>query len=245
MPCWIKCWIGLTERKNRQKRKKIMLDEETSCWVKLCSRSNFSSNIFTPIQHSFYVGSVYSMFHLKFHSDDVISNVRTSNFEWFNKTKTLCEIITIKKLHTSKSKWAWTTAKTILTIRSLICFKTVFEVFHNHPKYFLKRDSIFHNYFLYCVLERTQLLPLLYPLTRFTSAWLFIIRVYKLWYYHWQKYVRCHLWFDIKWKNEWTCMLRKTYWMTRANDINFHSTLPQHLSNILSNMLDKMLDRFN
>ena len=41
------------------------------------------------------------MFHTTFHSCDVISNVKTSNFEWFNKTKTLCKIITIKKSYTS------------------------------------------------------------------------------------------------------------------------------------------------
>ena len=31
---------------------------------------------------------------------DVISNDKTSNFEWFNKTKTPCKIITIKKSYT-------------------------------------------------------------------------------------------------------------------------------------------------
>ena len=36
------------------------------------------------------------MFHPTFHSCDVIANVKTSNFEWFNKTKTLCKLITIK-----------------------------------------------------------------------------------------------------------------------------------------------------
>ena len=34
-------------------------------------------------------------------------------------------------------------------------------------------------------------------------------------------------------------------WMTSTNDINFHLTFLQLLSNILCNMLDKMLDRFN
>ena len=44
---------------------------------------------------------------------------------------------------------------------------------------------------------------------------------------------------------EWTCMLDETSWMTRTNNINFHPTFLQHLSNISSNMLDKMLDGFN
>ena len=50
-----------------------------------------------------------------FHSYDIISNVRTSNFEWFNKTKTLCKIITMKKIIHIKSKWAWTATRKILT----------------------------------------------------------------------------------------------------------------------------------
>ena len=49
---------------------------------------------------NFNIGLVYSLFHSIFHSHDVILNVRTSNFEWFNKTKTLCKIIAIKKNHT-------------------------------------------------------------------------------------------------------------------------------------------------
>ena len=40
------------------------------------------------------------MFHTTFYSCDVISNDKTSNFEWFNKTKTRCKIITIKKSYT-------------------------------------------------------------------------------------------------------------------------------------------------
>ena len=39
-------------------------------------------------------------------------------------------------------------------------------------------------------------------------------------------------------------MLDETWWMTRRNDINFHPTFLQHLSNISFNILDKMLDRF-
>ena len=30
MPCWMKCWIGLTERKNSKKKKK----KKKSCWIK-------------------------------------------------------------------------------------------------------------------------------------------------------------------------------------------------------------------
>ena len=120
-----------------------------------------------------------------------------------------------------------------------------FEALHTHPKHFLKCLSILHNELLCYVLERTQLMSPFYPLSRFTSCLLFIIRVYKLWKYHWQKHVRRHLWFDIKWKNDWTCMLNKTCCMTRTNDINFHPTFLQQSSNISSNMLDKMLDRFN
>ena len=37
----------------------------------------------------------------------------------------------------------------------------------------------------------------------------------------------------------------ETYWVTRANDINFHPKFFQRLPKISSNMLDKMLDRFN
>ena len=78
-----------------------MFNEEKLCWMKIWLRANISSNIFRLIQQNFHVGLVYSLFHPAFHSDDVISNVRTLNFEWFNKTKTLCKIITIKKSYTS------------------------------------------------------------------------------------------------------------------------------------------------
>ena len=69
-----------------------MLNEEKSCLIKNWLRANFSSNIFRLIQHNFLVGPAYSLFHLTFHFYAVISNVRTLNFEWFNKTKTLCNI---------------------------------------------------------------------------------------------------------------------------------------------------------
>ena len=78
--------------------------------------------IFRLIQHNFHVGSVYSLFHPAFHYYFHSSfihhslNLRTSNFEWFNKTKTLCKIITIKKITNIKLNWAWTAAKKILTI---------------------------------------------------------------------------------------------------------------------------------
>ena len=78
-----------------------MLDEEKSCWMKFWWWANFPSNIFTLIHQSFHVGSVYTLFHPIFPSYDVISNVRTSNCQWFNKTKTLCKIVAIKKSHTS------------------------------------------------------------------------------------------------------------------------------------------------
>ena len=111
MSCWMKCWIGLAERKNNKKRKThVGWSKMKSCWMKIWSRANLSSNIFRLIQHNFHIGSVYSLFHLMtlFHCYDVISNDRTSNFEWFNKTKTLCKIITIKKITHIKSKWAST-----------------------------------------------------------------------------------------------------------------------------------------
>ena len=92
------------------------MDKEKSCWMKIWSRANVSFNIFKLIQHNFHVASIYSLFHSIFYSYDVILDVRTSNFEWFSKTKTLCKIITMKKSHTSKSKWAWTAAKKIPTI---------------------------------------------------------------------------------------------------------------------------------
>ena len=109
---WTKCCIGLTELKNDKKRKtyvwwrKIMFDEN------LIARKLFLQH-FQPHpthQHNFYVGLVYSLFHAAFRSYDVISNVRTLNFEWFNNTKMLCKIIAIKKLYTSyrngfEQKW--------------------------------------------------------------------------------------------------------------------------------------------
>ena len=175
MPCWMKYRIGLTERKNSKKKKKIMFHENILHWMKIWSRANFSSNIFRLIQHSFHVGLVYSLFHPKFYSYDVISNVRTSNFEWSNKTKTLCKIITIKKWHTSN--------RNSLNSRQEDSDhqSNSFKVLYILPKHFIKCASIFHIEFLYYVLERIQLLSPFYPLSRFTSAWLFIIRVYKLW----------------------------------------------------------------
>ena len=91
-----------------------MLAEEKSCWMKVWLEANFSYNTFWLIQNNFHVGSVYFLFHTKFHFYNVISNVRISNFEWFNKTKTLCKIITIKKIMHFKSKWVWTAATKIL-----------------------------------------------------------------------------------------------------------------------------------
>ena len=157
MPYWMKCWIGLTRRKNSKKKKK---KKNHIGWRKIVSDENliaskFLSNFFRLIQQNFHFGLVYSLFYPTFHSSDVISNVRTSNFEWFNKTKTLCKMITIKKSHTST------------------------QVLHTHPKHFLKCVSILYNKFLYYVLERTQLMSLLYAHSPFTSGWLFIIR-YKL-----------------------------------------------------------------
>ena len=101
MPCCMKHWIRLTERKNSKKRKshigwrKIVLDEN------LIAGKFLIQHFLRLIQHNFHVGSVYALFHPTFHSYDVISNVTTSNFEWFNNTKTLCKIMAIKKSHTS------------------------------------------------------------------------------------------------------------------------------------------------
>ena len=102
MTCWMKCSIGLTERKICKKRKK-------SCWMKKyhvgwkfdreqifdptfsgSSNTIFMLDLFTPcfIQH--FIVMTY----------DVISNVRNSNFEWFGKTETLWKIIAMKKNHT-------------------------------------------------------------------------------------------------------------------------------------------------
>ena len=87
--------LWLTKSKNSKKRKNHIR------WRKIVLDENLTSNIFRVIQLSLYVASVYSLFHPTFHSYDVISNVRTLNFEWFSKTKTLCKIITVKKSHTS------------------------------------------------------------------------------------------------------------------------------------------------
>ena len=83
-------WIGLTERKNSQKRKDYV------GWISIVFHENLIASEFL-IQRNFRVGSVYSLFHEACHSYDVISNARPSRFEWFNKTKTLCKIITLKK----------------------------------------------------------------------------------------------------------------------------------------------------
>ena len=73
--------------------------------MKIWLRANFSSNIFRLIQQNFHVGLVYSLFHPTFHSYDVIWNVSTSNFKWFNKIKALCKTVTIKKsLNKAKKK---------------------------------------------------------------------------------------------------------------------------------------------
>ena len=79
-------------------RSNISSNIKMSCWmtcrIGLTDRKNSK-------WRNFQVGYVYFLFHSTFHSYDVISNVRTWNFEWFNKTKTLCKTITIKKSHTS------------------------------------------------------------------------------------------------------------------------------------------------
>ena len=79
-------------------RSNISSNIKMSCWmtcrIGLTDRKNSK-------WRNFQVGYVYFLFHSTFHSYDVISNVRTWNFEWFYKTKTLCKTITIKKSHTS------------------------------------------------------------------------------------------------------------------------------------------------
>ena len=54
MPCWMKCWTGLTEHRNN-KKEKIMLDEEKSCWMKTWLWPNFSFNIFRLNQQNLLV----------------------------------------------------------------------------------------------------------------------------------------------------------------------------------------------
>ena len=79
-------------------RSNISSNIKMSCWmtcrIGLTDRKNSK-------WRNFQVGYVYFLFHSTFHSYDVISNVRTWNFEWFYKTKTLCKTIAIKKSHTS------------------------------------------------------------------------------------------------------------------------------------------------
>ena len=130
---------------------------------------------------------IFATFHPTFHSHDIISNVRTSNFEWFNKTKMLCKII-IKKI----------TYQIDMSLNGSEEDSDHLSKLQTFSKHFLKCVSILHNEFLYYVLERTQLMSSLYPLLCFTSAWLFIARVYRLWQYHLQNHVGCHLWFDIQ-----------------------------------------------
>ena len=78
-----------------------------------CSIQNFQGH---PTKFSCWIGLLLVSSNISFLR--VIANVKTSNFEWFNKTKTLCKIIIIKN-HTpvhSKSKWSSTATKKILTI---------------------------------------------------------------------------------------------------------------------------------
>ena len=78
-----------------KKKRKNHVGQEKSCWMKIWLQTIFhptfsgSSNIvfmFTQLNNILFL--------------NVISNDRTSNFEWLNKTKTLCKIMTIYKSNT-------------------------------------------------------------------------------------------------------------------------------------------------
>ena len=198
-----------------------MFDEEKSCWMKIWFRANFSSNIFRLIRQNFHVVLTYPLFHQTFHSYDVISNLRTSNFEWFNKTKTLCKIITIKKIMHIKFKWAWTATKKILTI--YLNYKNKME---KNTKMEQKRLKIVEQ-------EKASRPKKVYKKNRKKEKLRKLIRSRVL-------PRRCFS------SSEFTSSDKdETYWVTRTNDINFHPKFFQRLPKISSNMLDKMLDRFN
>ena len=104
MPCWIKCWIGFNKTQKKQKKKKSCSMKKNRVGSKFDCKQIFHPTFSGSSNKNFNIGLVYSLFHPTFHSHDVILNVRTSNFECFNKTKTLCKIIAIKKIIHVKSK---------------------------------------------------------------------------------------------------------------------------------------------
>ena len=180
-----------------------MLDEEKSCWMKFWWWANFPSNIFRLIHQSFHVGSVYTFFHPTFPSYDVISNITTSNCQWFNKTKTLCKIVTIKKSHTSNwnEREQLHTHQNISLNADLSSTVSYFIMFWKEPNWCL------------CIIQSRVL-----PQRGFSSRHChlspqpsFIISSVVI--------------FDLT-SNE--RMNRLACWMTRTNDINFHPALLQH-----------------
>ena len=140
MPCWMKCWISSTKIATKK-------------WMKIWSQLNFSSNIFRLIQHNFHVGLVYSLFHPTFHSYDVISNVRTLSFKFLQN----------KKNHTHQI-WPSTGGSDHLNYKNKMHKSSMFI------QNFLDCTLILHNEFFYYVLERIQLMSLLYPLLHLTWA---------------------------------------------------------------------------
>ena len=133
-------------------------------WSKIWSRAKFSSNIFRLIQHNFHVRLVYSLFHPTFHSDNLTSKIRTSNFEWLSKTKTVCKIITKNITHI---KWAWTAAKKVLTIYLNYNNKMGKNTKMQQKKLAGKKRKV--DQWKYT------------KETEKKKAWFFIIRAYELW----------------------------------------------------------------
>ena len=134
-----------------------MLDEGKSCRVKTWSQANFSFNTFGLIRYYFHVASVYSLFHPIFHCDDAISNFRTSNFKWCNKTKTL-----IIQCHHFLCLWY-----VLKQFRRTLHSSETFPLMRIDPQWV---SSLYSG--------KTQLMSPLYPLSLFNLARLFIIRVY-------------------------------------------------------------------
>ena len=130
---------------------------------------------------NFNIGLVYSLFHSTFHSHDVILNVRTSNFEWFNKTKTLCKIIAIKKNHTCQIEISLNNSKEDFDHLSNLQEQNGEEYEDGERKLKQRKKKKQADQRKYTKETEKRKVEENYPLSYFASQWLFIIRVYKLW----------------------------------------------------------------
>ena len=98
----MKCWVALTEHKNSWM---IKLDHTGSRKIVLNENvivSKFSSNLFRFNKISILDWFTPCLSNISFLWR--LPNSRTSNFRWFNKTKTLWKIIIIKNNHRHQIK---------------------------------------------------------------------------------------------------------------------------------------------